>query len=420
MKKLLPILLLLFIATTVSATQKRKVLIIGIDGVRSDALIKANTPVIDSIVANGTYTFTAYHMGITVSGPSWSTVMTGVWDKKHNVTNNDYTGSKFNNFPYFTTRAKELKPDLYCVQVVEWPPLNDKVYNDSWNKKIQTACDACQDSRNNTSELGCEELANENLDCMFIYFDQVDIAGHSSGFNPNNPAYIAAIEYVDTRLRKLMDCLRARPTYEEEDWLVLLVPDHGGIGTGHGGGTKEERQIWWIASGNSVPKQEINAPDPGTYNALHVLLNGVEVANPEKLKNAPVQSDIAVTALHHLLADQIKDSIDKYISLWKLDGKSWLTKFTTPTAVIDQDVQEFNLKIYPNPVQDMLTIWVDYQQNSAYKYSIIDMSGKEVKSAQVNASYKLQVDCSQMPTGTYIVRIDLPDGKSAVQPFIKQ
>jgi hypothetical protein len=68
----------------------------------------------------------------------------------------------------------------------------------------------------------------------------------------------------------------------------------------------------------------------------------------------------------------------------------------------------------------MLTIWVDYQQNSAYKYSIIDMSGKEVKSAQVNASYKLQVDCSQMPTSTYIVRIDLPDGKSAVQPFIKQ
>src|SRR5262245_8964894 len=120
----------ILVAFNSSASQKRKALIIGIDGVRSDALQLANTPNIDSLMAGGLYTWDAWHCGITVSGPSWSTIMTGVWWNKHGVSNNNYTGSKFNQYPYFTTRAKELLPNLRCVEVIEWPPLIDDVYND--------------------------------------------------------------------------------------------------------------------------------------------------------------------------------------------------------------------------------------------------------------------------------------------------
>ncbi|MBK8659915.1 MAG: alkaline phosphatase family protein [Bacteroidetes bacterium] len=76
-------ILLTFFTLTLQATQDRKVLIIGIDGTRSDALQQANVPNLDALIANGLYTYDAWHCGITVSGPSWSTIMTGVWWNKH-------------------------------------------------------------------------------------------------------------------------------------------------------------------------------------------------------------------------------------------------------------------------------------------------------------------------------------------------
>jgi membrane-anchored protein YejM (alkaline phosphatase superfamily) len=40
-------------ALSAAASQPRKVLIIGIDGVRTDALQQANTPNIDALIASG-------------------------------------------------------------------------------------------------------------------------------------------------------------------------------------------------------------------------------------------------------------------------------------------------------------------------------------------------------------------------------
>ena len=32
-----------------------------------------------------------------------------------------------------------------------------------------------------------------------------------------------------------MTAMQARPSYADEDWLVIVVTDHGGSGTGHDG-----------------------------------------------------------------------------------------------------------------------------------------------------------------------------------------
>ena len=48
-----------------------------------------------------------------------------------------------------------------------------------------------------------------------------------------------------------------RPDFVEEDWLVLVTTDHGGIGTVHGGNSMEERRVFVIASGESVTPQLI-------------------------------------------------------------------------------------------------------------------------------------------------------------------
>ena len=38
----------------------------------------------------------------------------------------------------------------------------------------------------------------------------------------------------------------ARETYETEDWLIIVTSDHGGIGTGHGGASIQERMTFLV------------------------------------------------------------------------------------------------------------------------------------------------------------------------------
>ena len=56
----------------------KKVLLIGLDGVRVDILAAANTPNIDALIANGTFSDDAQTRPRTVSGPGWSSMLTGV------------------------------------------------------------------------------------------------------------------------------------------------------------------------------------------------------------------------------------------------------------------------------------------------------------------------------------------------------
>ncbi|MEM8584653.1 MAG: LamG-like jellyroll fold domain-containing protein, partial [Bacteroidota bacterium] len=77
-------------------------------------------------------------------------------------------------------------------------------------------------------------------------------AGHSSGFSSAVPNYIQQIEEVDAHIGQIMAALTARSNYANEDWLIILTPDHGGIGFSHGGGSTEERRMFAVVSGDQV------------------------------------------------------------------------------------------------------------------------------------------------------------------------
>lgn len=393
-KKIYSLLLITLITLSVFATQNRKVLVIGIDGCRSDALQQANTPNLDSLIATGLFTYDAWHCGITVSGPSWSTIMTGVWWNKHGVTSNTYTGSHFNDYPYFPKLAKSVKPNLKCVQVVEWAPMSDNVYNDGWDSKLKTP----DGDGASTAAVAAGQLADNDLDCMFVYFDAVDLTGHSSGFSPSNPSYIQAIENVDDKIGIVLNALRSRPNYATEDWLILITTDHGGIGTGHGGNTWEERHIWWIGSGTHVAHQQITGADPGTYNSLGVGVFVSSGVNQTTLKTSPVQADIAVTALHHLIFDSGISPTDA----WDVDGKSWLSAFTDVKTVEGED----NLTVYPNPTTGATTFWFTNEQKQDVQISVYDLLGKEVRNfPNLQAINKVTVDLAGLSCGTYVVKL---------------
>ena len=78
----------------------KHVLVIGIDGCRSDALQAANVPNLKTLIDRGTVCYQVISGGElgtktqqpTSSGPGWSSILTGVWCDKHGVSDNKFDG----------------------------------------------------------------------------------------------------------------------------------------------------------------------------------------------------------------------------------------------------------------------------------------------------------------------------------------
>lgn len=56
---------------------------------------------------------------------------------------------------------------------------------------------------------------------------------------------------------EILKTIEARSTYAEEDWLILIVTDHGGTEYGHGGQTPFERMTW-LACNQKIEVNEEN------------------------------------------------------------------------------------------------------------------------------------------------------------------
>lgn len=392
MKKVLSLLALL-LTTSMVISQDRRVLFIGIDGVRADALQQANTPNLDALFQQGTRTYTSWHVGVTSSGPSWSDMLTGVWENKHGVTNNSYTNSNYNDYPYFVTLAKQHRPNLKAVQVTSWGPMSNNVYNDGWDSKLVVPTD------NDIVNAGQIQLLDPDLDVLFLHIDDVDAAGHGNGFSPLIAPYKNQIETVDGQVGTILSYLYARPGYQNgsEEWLILLTTDHGGIGFTHGGNTSQEKEIWWAGVGCTMDTTEIT----------------IDMNDPNQWLNAPMLVDIAVTALDHLLPGIEPENV----AAWDLDGQSWCNSkanaINTSTTALVTPVNSF--EVFPNPTTGAFKAVVNNSSESI-QCRITNMMGQivfsKIVAGNIGAETVLEFDGSDYAKGIYT--LELSNGKESV------
>lgn len=278
---------------------RKKVLFIGIDGCRHDAVQAAQTPHIDGLVRQGTR-FVGTEIlspqrtddANTVSGPGWSNLLTGVWPNKHGVSNNRFLFPKYKSYPHFFARAKEARPDLKTASFSDWGPIAEKILRDS-DVTVSLPADGPEDYTKKDAELAnacCEQLKTGEHDVVFLYQGQVDERGHSFGFHPTVKEYVTGIENVDGHIGRVLSAIQSRPTLKHEDWLILIGTDHGGAGTDHGDGhaNPDIRRTFLIVSG---PSAQVDAPQEQTY-----------------------QVDIVATALTHLGIALRPE--------WQLDGRA--------------------------------------------------------------------------------------------------
>ena len=247
---------------------RRKVLHIGIDGVNAvDMLDHAATPHLDGLVAEGVIGVSQPYgpdVAAIESGPGWCTIATGVWPDRHGVVDNTFAGARFDAYPDWLTRLEQADPGYSTYCITNWAPLGvpggpGPVFSSAID--VNLAFEAMDvpggylagDSTTTATTAGW--LRDQDSDAHFVYIGNVDIVGHVFGSGPEVPIYIRAIEKADRQVGALLAAMRDRPTYADEDWLVLVSTDHGHrSGGGHGGASEAERTVWLIAAGGDVPR----------------------------------------------------------------------------------------------------------------------------------------------------------------------
>lgn len=232
--------LLFLVSSTILYSQKKKVLLIGIDGLQFEQINKIGTPNFDKFQIKRGYNggiLGTKSQQVTSSGPSWVTILTGVWTDKHKITSNSASqvSSSKSIFNYIKTSNSKLKTASFST----WKNINLLLYKDMYHVDFS--------SQGGNDEISTEVAVNHiksvGPDFTFIHLDDIDHAGHAVGFGVK---YSESIQKVDHQIGQFLKTISKREKQFNEDWLVVLITDHGrdSKGKGHGNQTISEKTIF--------------------------------------------------------------------------------------------------------------------------------------------------------------------------------
>ena len=262
MTRFLVLAAIILLSTFSSLALTNKVLIIGIDGTMCSALAAARTPNLDALKAEGCYSVRVVTHPVTHSAACWSSMFAGVWGDKHliNDPGNSFAGNNLAGYPSFFKRLETANSNLNTVCFARWSPLITVVPDADVKLAFNTDAEITAET--------CRRLTNSNPDVLYMILLDVDSAGHSYGWGPNVTNYMSAIETADGRVGQIIGALRSRPTYTNENWLVIALTDHGE----HDHPDPERSRITWhIVSGPSAGRGEM-WPSPSIVDVCATVL----------------------------------------------------------------------------------------------------------------------------------------------------
>jgi predicted AlkP superfamily pyrophosphatase or phosphodiesterase len=236
---------------------KKKVLIMGLDGLRPDSILV--TPNIDKLASRGVYSWNAQTEIQCLSAPCWTSLLTGVHTVKHKAISNDDFSMRDLQYKSISKVLIDWDSQIRCIAHSNWEPIITDIFEKGTLSNSSTGSDK------EMAENMCNDIEKGNGDFYFIQLDAIDYAGHRHTYGPNSPKYLKAIEKTDEYVGDLLDTIDSRPS--SENWFICLISDHGGLGKTHGRDEvkikgPKELTIPFIAAGDSIIKGELK-PDEG-------------------------------------------------------------------------------------------------------------------------------------------------------------
>lgn len=237
------------------------VIIVGVDGLSPDGVMKADTPTLHDMMKKGSWSLHARGVLPTTSGANWASIIDGVGPEQHGVTSNDWKVGEFNFptsvigsggfFPSIFQVLSEQHPEWEVGSIYEWDGFGN-LYDHRF-----VDYDAHGKDPDDTAALAAAYIKAKRPNFLFVHLDLVDDAGHTYGHG--SPRYYEAVAKADALIASIRQA--AADAGIAGDTVMIVTSDHGGVGKGHGGETLAELEIPWIVAGRNIkPGVELDLP----------------------------------------------------------------------------------------------------------------------------------------------------------------
>ena len=232
--------------TASQVAEPTHVLLIGVDGVNMSKVLEyaydEPTSGFRILMDQGVTGTTSFVGHTTLSGPSWSTILTGAWDDKTGVFNNIFNPAPYDSWPTAINLIEYNTPEVDTAVFANWQYITDIAaaggypadinefvpFDTSWEDTDDLVVQATIDLINTTS-------ASDSA-FIFSYQVAVDEAGHEAG--GDSPEYRAALINTSENLAAIMAAIDAwEAANPGQQWTVITTTDHGHqpqAGFGHG------------------------------------------------------------------------------------------------------------------------------------------------------------------------------------------
>lgn len=227
----------------------RRALIISVDGLRPDVMLRAKAPTLRGLMDRGAFTLWAQTTAVSLTLPSHCSMLTGVRPQKHQI--------EWNNDLKFAEPVYPKYPTIFELAHAAGFSTGMVVGKDKFNilKKPGTLDSIFVPEKESVTDADVLREALRVIDekppqVLFVHLPTVDQIGHAQGWG--TPAQVEAVETADSAIGEILAALAKKGVLDAT--LVIVSADHGGAGRDHGADDPRCRHIPWIAVGPSVRK----------------------------------------------------------------------------------------------------------------------------------------------------------------------
>ena len=219
-----------------------RVVLILVDGMRPDGLEQADTPAMDAIMREGTYTLNAWTTFPTVTLPCHASLFLGVPPERHGVLTNTWVPQVRPVPGLFDVLHNAGKT---AATFYNWEQLRDLSTPGSLAASLMLRHPEAPGHRADWELTQAAQgwLTNNDFDFAFIYLGNTDVVGHDHGWM--SEPYKAAIAEADRCIGSLMDVLSS-------ETVTIVLADHGGHQRMHGTDLEDDMRIPILARGPGI------------------------------------------------------------------------------------------------------------------------------------------------------------------------
>ncbi|MCI2430482.1 ectonucleotide pyrophosphatase/phosphodiesterase [Candidatus Acetothermia bacterium] len=250
--------------------------IIVVDGLRPDALQRAQTPNIDRLWQSGLYSWQAQTVSPSLTLPAVASLFTGLRPERHRVLWNSW----------MPERGQIAVPTVFDLaheaQISTAAFVGKRKLQHLFQPQIPLQI--IRGEAGHVLDSALEYISQHRPRLVFLHLSDVDDAGHRHGWMTLQQ--LRAVERVDQAVGRLMQKLSELEMLKGS--VIILTSDHGGHGRIHGTDDPRDMTIPWILWTPEIETGQEIARTIYIYDTAATALAALGLTIPEEWEGLPL------------------------------------------------------------------------------------------------------------------------------------